>query len=177
MLPSPHSQDLLLMMLNQGLLRLLVCPYVYVAIFSDLYVICWIGFTSSSSSMHKQQAQAWLCRATGICRGLHHPQLSPADTGMAAQCFWQQLQRTSSSSAVASGPGHGCAVLLAAAAEDVLIFKYSQAAGSGVAAQSSWHLQRTSAVSSGLEHGRAVLLAAAAEDVLIFKVLQAAGSA
>ena len=85
-LPSPHSQDLLLMMLNQGLLRLLVCPYAYVAIFSDLYVICWIGLiTSSSSSIHKQQAQAWLCRATGICRGPHHIQLSPAVTGMAAQ--------------------------------------------------------------------------------------------
>ena len=94
------------------------------------------------------------------------------------QSYWH-LQRTSSSSAFASGHGHGRAELLSAAAEDVLIFKYSQAAGSGVAAQSSWHLQRTSsssAVACGPGHGCVVLLAAAADDVLIFKYSQAAGS-
>ena len=50
-----------------------------------------------------------------------------ADSRVDAQSSWHP-QRTSSSSAVPSGHGHGRSELQATAAEDDIIFKYSQAA-------------------------------------------------
>ena len=146
-------------------------------IFSDLNAVITraLHLMSSSSSTLRQWIQAWLCRAPGIYGTLHHLQLTPADTGMAAKRF-RQLQRLRASDCSCSYRGRhllqrfassrltrSCSELLTAASEGVIIFSYPQWTR-------AWPL-RDSGSCRGSE-----LLTAATEVVISFNDSQAADS-